>query len=105
MSSLYGGPRWSGAYSASEQWFLVSGGLVFRRAAGFAAKSWSVRVIDPANSIAVIYQVSKGTYFFQVVNDEGAEAASCTRNEAIAVLRAWFSDLKPPPVEQLSDLT
>ena len=105
MASLYGGPRWSGAYGANEQWFLVSGGLIFRHAAGIFAKSWSVRVINPANSIMVIYQVTKGTYYFQIVNDEGVGGSTCTTNEAIAILRAWSSELEPPLVEQLSDLT
>lgn len=94
-----------GAWSSYIQYFLVPGGVVVRWTNSILRAQQHLRLYERDRAGLAMWQTNKHAYSLCLVNDDGRMQTTCTRNEAIAVLRAWFSDLAPPSVEQLSDLT
>ena len=87
----------------AEQWFIVPGGMV-RRKAGAFQKRWNLHLFERTRS--VLFAVRWYGQSRQVFVTDGVESARkfATRDEVDLLLRAWLSPLPPPPVERLSDL-
>ncbi|MBN2445179.1 MAG: hypothetical protein JXO22_00510, partial [Phycisphaerae bacterium] len=83
------------------QWLAVPGGLVIRTSTWRSAK-WQLHILRREESV-LIYWVEAN-----ILAVAGGKGVRFTRRVSPAVadfaIRAWLSPLKPPAVEQLSDL-
>jgi hypothetical protein len=87
--------------SRRRQWFLVAGGIIVRRPAGY---TWNIHVFDRARSDLYILRDRRRLFHLIVTDGAAFESHRITPNEVSAVLRAWCSPLTPPPPDRLSDL-
>ncbi len=93
----------TGATHSRKQWFAVPGGLIVRKA-GFRDRGWKVHLLEPADSVLVIFQASRRHWIACAATEDFFDRVVMTKREADFLLRAWLSPLSPPPVEKLTDL-
>lgn len=80
------------------QWYVIPGGVYCRSASPFA---WASRIRRYSADNAIL--IREGM-FHCVADDEGGRWISMGHNEPDLVISAWLSDIKPPEIEELSDL-
>ncbi len=93
----------TGATRSRKQWFAVPGGLIVRKA-GLRDRRWKVHLLEPANSILVVFQAGRRQWIACAATGDFFDRVVMTKREADFLLRAWLSPLSPPPVEKLTDL-
>jgi hypothetical protein len=88
----------------ADQWFLVPGGLVIRKA--FAGRvGESMQLHTPRDSLMIIRPQRPGHAFgIEIWRDGQLRRRRATLIEATALVAAWQSSLTPPPISQLTDL-
>jgi len=91
-----------GAWRSSQQWLIVPGGLVTRRAN--RRGGWDVHLFDRRASVLTAYRHTRNHWFICVADEHTDQIAVVTPTESIALLRTWLSPLDPPPVERLQEL-
>jgi hypothetical protein len=95
-------PFGRGAMMSSQQWLIVPGGLIGRRAN--YRGGWNVHLFDPRESVLAVHRIWFSQWFVSVADRESHQSAIITPTEVNALLRAWLSPLPPPPREQLTEL-
>ena len=88
---------------AAEQWFIVPGGMVRRKASPFQ-KRWSLHLFERSKSVLCAVRWFGQSWLILVQDGHETARRNATRDEVTLLLRAWLSPLPPPPVERLSDL-
>lgn len=88
--------------ATNEDWLVVPGGVVLRKARG---AKWRVRLQTRRDSILTIFQIRRGVWCGMLGYDGEVAVRACTPDEAGVLLGAWLSPLAPPPIEQMGDLT
>ena len=82
---------------------MVPGGLIIRKA-GLLDRRWKVHLLEPANSILLVFQAGRRQWIACAATEDFFDRVVMTKREADFLLRAWLSPLSPPPVEKLTDL-
>jgi hypothetical protein len=97
--------RWfgPGLLYASRQCLAVPGGLVVRES-GFLRQSWRLHVYDRRASVLTAARKSDTVWFVQVADAAKKSIFILKPADVEFLLRSWLSPLRPPGVEQLSDL-
>jgi hypothetical protein len=84
------------------QFFIIPGGVVVRRAV-FRGRGVTLRRYDRSDSVLIITP-ERRIWHAVLVGARHRDRTLLTPYEGTALLAAWQSPLKPPPIEQLSDL-
>lgn len=86
------------------EWLVVPGGILVRRARWRDAH-WTLHLFDRAASVLVMTRPAKPNIWGVTVADgQQVERVALTDLEAQLLLRAWTSDIPPPPLERLVEL-
>lgn len=102
LFSLFGVAT-TGAFS-KEQWLIVPGGLLLRKAAN-RGKKVSLHLFDRRQCAMCVQQQHAGRWNVSVADADASETTTITDRERRLLLRAWLSPVAPPPLEQLVDLS
>jgi hypothetical protein len=95
-------PFGKGAMTMRQQWLIVPGGLIGRRAN--YRGGWNVHLFDRRESVLAVHRMGSSQWYVSVADRESHQSATITPTEVNALLRAWLSPLPPPPREQLTEL-
>ena len=87
----------------NQQWFIVPGGIVQRKA-GWLQSRWKLHLFERRASALCVSHWWRKIWAVHVVDAQASARRMLTRTEAEFLLRAWLSPLPPPPLERLSDL-
>jgi hypothetical protein len=86
----------------SRQFLAVPGGLIVRRPKW--PGGWRGRLFTRESSVVCGYQSGLGHWSLIISDGKVVETTKGTQAEIAFALRAWYSPVAPPTLEQLSDL-
>lgn len=95
------------AYLVMAPWmdcYLVPAGMVIR-STGWLRKNSSLHLFTRSNSVLAVFGRNPKSWILLVADRQRIESIGATPGQAAQFLRAWFSPLDPPTIEQLSDLS
>ncbi|MBN2561983.1 MAG: hypothetical protein JXQ75_13745 [Phycisphaerae bacterium] len=94
----------TGGFFGTQQWFVVPGGLVVRKAR-WRDRTSRVHLFERRTSVLCVNQVRRRVWIVTAADADAYETTVGTKKEIDLLLRAWLSPLSPPSAERLTDLT
>jgi hypothetical protein len=86
-----------------EQWFLVPGAVVVRKAPWLRG-DWKLHLFERGKSVLCVGPTRRRGWLVAVADDQQQVQSAVTRAEADFLLRAWLSPIPPPSADKLTDL-